>query len=174
MKSLKFWMAIATLPFISLSARAQFLKAEIQVSGLTCSMCQLATQKALKTIPFISDIKPDLNKNIYVVTFKKDQPVELDQIKSKIKGAGFSVSDLAVVFNFENQKIENNYHFKYGGNIYHFMNVPARTLDGQVKLSLLDKDFVPSAEFKKIAAQTTYPCYKSGYMGKERVYHVTI
>ena len=173
MKTFKFTAVLAFI-IISLSARAQFEKADVQVSGLTCSMCQLATQKALKTLDFVSDIKPDLNKNIYTVTFKKDKKIDLDLIKKKVKDAGFSVSKLVATFNFDKVAVSNNFHYNFGGDIYHFMNVQNKTLNGDVRLTIINNGFIPAGEFKKYAAQTTYPCYKTGKMDGKRVFHVTI
>lgn len=174
MKTLKVLITSAVILISTFAAKAQFIKADLQVSGLTCSMCQLATQKALKTLDFISDIKPDLNKNMYVLTFRKDKAVNLDLIKKKVKDAGFSVSKLVATFNFDHLKVNDDFHYQYFGNTYHFMNVPSKILDGNVQITLLDKDFIPSGDFKKYAAKTTFPCYKSGVMGSSRVYHVTI
>lgn len=174
MKTLKIFVALALLVVAGSTAKAQFVKAEVTVSGLTCSMCQLATEKALKTLDFVSDIKPDLNKNIYVVSFKKDKPVSLDLIKKKVKGAGFSVSKLVAVFDFNQVKISNNYHFDYAGSKYHFMEVSSRTLNGPVRLHVLDKDFIPAGEFKTRSGKTEFECYKTGLMGKTRTYHVTL
>ena len=108
MKTLKS-IAVSAFLLLSFTANAQFEKADVQVSGLTCSLCQLATQKALKTLDFVSDIKPDLNKNIYVLTFKKDKAVDLDLIKKKVKEAGFSVSKLVATFNFNKLSVSNNF-----------------------------------------------------------------
>lgn len=166
--------AVAVILFLANSANAQFIKADVQVSGLTCSMCQLATEKALKTLDFVSDIKPDLNKNIYVLTFKKDKNVNLDQIKNKVKGAGFSVSKLVATVNFNDVKVSNNYQYKYLGNTFHFVNVPAKSLTGLTRITVLDKGFIPDNTFKKNAAEIKTPGYKTGQLAGERVYHVTI
>ncbi|HEY1010353.1 MAG: heavy-metal-associated domain-containing protein [Daejeonella sp.] len=165
---------IAIILTIAGSAQAQFIKADVQVSGLTCSMCQLATEKALKTLDFVSDIKPDLNKNVYVVTFKKDKNVNLDQIKNKVKGAGFSVSKLVATVNFDDVKITNNFQYKYRGNTYQFVNVPAKNLNGLTRITLLDKGFIPDNNFKKNVSEIKAPGYKTGQLGGARVYHVTI
>jgi copper chaperone CopZ len=85
MKTLKIFIAILA---ISISAaKAQFIKAELQVSGLTCSMCSKATEKSLRTLPFISDIKPDLNRNMFTITFKANTPVDLEQMSKKVQSA---------------------------------------------------------------------------------------
>ena len=156
------------------AAKAQFTKAEVQVSGLTCSMCSNATEKSLRKLDFISDIKADLNRNLFTITFKKDAAVNLDQISQKVKAAGFSVSTLKATFDFNNIKVSNDYHFNYNGNIYHFLNVGDKTLNGPVAVTVLDKNFVSAATYKKYAAQTEMGCYKSGLMGSSRVYHLTI
>ena len=174
MKTIKIFVALALSLFVSKTTKAQFIKAEVQVSGLTCSMCQLATEKALKTLDFVSDIKPDLNKNVYLLTFKKDKPVNLDLIKKKVKGAGFSVSKLVAVFDFNQLKISNNFHFDFAGSQYHFMNVTDKTLDGPVRLTVLDKDFIPAGDFKTRSAKTEFDCYRTGVMGTTRTYHVTL
>lgn len=174
MKILKAAIACITILISVSSAKAQFVKIDLQVSGLTCSMCQLATQKALKTLDFVSEIKPDLNTNIYTLILKKDKVVNLDLIKKKVKGAGFSVSKLVATFNFDNVKISNDFHYQFAGNSYHFMDVPSKTLNGETRITILDKDFIPAADYKKYAAKTTYACYKTGLMGNTRTYHITI
>lgn len=155
-------------------AKAQFIKAEVQVSGLTCSMCSNATEKALRKLDFISDIKADLNRNLFAITFKKDAAVNLDQISQKVKAAGFSVNNLKATFDFNNIKVGNDYHFNYSGSIYHFLNVSDRTLNRPVIVTIVDKNFVSASAYKKYAAQTEMGCYKTGVMGSSRVYHLTI
>lgn len=166
--------ALAIMLLVVNSANAQFIKAEVQVSGLTCSMCQLATEKALKTLDFVSDIKPDLNKNIYVVTFRKDKSVNLDQIKNKVKGAGFSVSKLVATVNFDDVKVSENSQYKYLGNTYQFVNVPSKNLSGSTRIILIDKGFIPDNAYKKYVSELKAPGYKTGQIAGNRVYHVTI
>jgi copper chaperone CopZ len=173
MKPSKFIVLLFLFYGFTFNASAQFEKAEVQVSGLTCSMCQLATQKALKTIDFVSDIKADLNKNVFVLTFKKDKPVNFDLIKKKVKDAGFSISKLITTFNFNKISISNN-HFNYDGYNYYLINSPDKMLTGEVRLTIISSGFIPSAEFKKYAAQTSDPSYKTAMSGNEKVFHVTV
>ena len=78
MKTLKIFMIL--LVFTTGIAKAQFTKAELQVSGLTCALCSKATEKSLKTLPFISEIKTDLMRNIFIITFKNGEQVNFDKI----------------------------------------------------------------------------------------------
>ena len=135
MKTFKLFIAILALSVGV--ANAQFTKAELQVSGLTCSMCSKATEKSLRTLDFISDIKVDLNKNIFVLTFKKDVPVNIDMISKKVQNSGFFVNNLKLTFNFNGVKLADNY-FNYAGDTYKVLNA-THPLTGDVAVTVVEK-----------------------------------
>ena|ERR1700743_866856 len=164
MKTLKIFIVLL---ITTISAKAQFTKAELQVSGLTCSMCSKATEKSLRTLEFIGDIKVDLNRNVFLITFKKDAPVNLDQISKKVQNAGFSVNNLKATFNFDNVKIANN-TFNYAGDTYHLVNTGDKILSGPVAVTVVDKGFAPAAVYKKYSNNTSDKS-ESG-----RTYHIAI
>ena len=151
---MKFLKIFCVLLMLSLGAQAQFTKAEVQVSGLTCSMCSKATEKALRTIDFIGDIKPDLNRNLFVLTFKSNAPVNLDQISKKVQSAGFSVNSLKATFNFAATKVNNN-AFTYSGDTYLVVNGADKAPSGTATVTVVEKGFAPASVYKKYAGQTT-------------------
>ncbi|WP_295648086.1 cation transporter [uncultured Mucilaginibacter sp.] len=155
-------------------AKAQFIKAELEVSGLTCSMCSLSTQKSLNTLDFIGQIKPDLNKNIFYITFRADKAVSLDALKQKVQAAGFSVSKLIAIYDFKTT--QDNASFQYNGDTYQFTVLPGKPLSGEIRLQVLDKDFVPTSTFKKLGAQIKDASYATGGTNdkKQRVYHISL
>ncbi|MGN6640378.1 MAG: heavy-metal-associated domain-containing protein [Mucilaginibacter sp.] len=163
MKTLKIFIAIFILS--AGAANAQFTKAELQVSGLTCSMCSKATEKSLRTLGFIDDIKADLNRNIFTITFKKDVPVNLDQISKKVQNAGFYVNNLKVTFNLDNIKVTGN-SFNYEGSAYQVVN-GNKPLTGIITATVVDKGFAPASVYKKYGTET------SG-SGSGHVYHIAI
>ena len=163
MKTLKIFIVLL---ITTISAKAQFTKAELQVSGLTCSMCSKATEKSLRTLEFIGDIKVDLNRNIFLITFKKDAPVNLDQISKKVQNAGFFVNSLKATFNFDGVKVANN-TFSYAGDNYRLVNGADKTLSGPVMVTVVDKGFAPAAVYKKYS--TSADKTESG-----RTYHIAI
>ena len=150
-------------------ANAQFTKAELQVSGLTCAICSKATEKSLKTLPFISEIKTDLIRNVFILTFNNDIPVNFEQIGKKVKDAGFFVNSLKASFNFDNVKLTDN-QFSYGDDTYQLMNGKDNPLNGVVALTIIDKGFAPKSVSKKYLSQAavTVPS-KTG-----RTYHLAI
>jgi copper chaperone CopZ len=165
MKSLKIFIALIILS--ASAAHAQFTKAELQVSGLTCSMCSKATEKSLRTLKFIGDIKADLNRNVFIITFKKDAPVNLTLISKKVQDAGFFVNNLKATFNFDNVKVSDN-AFSYGGDTYHLVNGENKPLAGVVAFTIVDKDFAPASVYKK------YKTDAAGSIGQGHVYHIAI
>jgi len=165
MKTIKIFVAVLALS-ISV-AHAQFTKAELQVSGLTCSMCSKATEKSLRTLGFISDIKVDLNRNLFLITFKKDAPVSLDQISKKVQNAGFFVNNLKTTFNFANTKIANNL-FSYAGDTYYLVTPTDKELNGPATFTIVEKGFAPAAVYKKYSG----PIADNGKPG--RIYRIAI
>jgi copper chaperone CopZ len=156
----------------------QITTIDLQVTGLTCSMCSKATEKSLRTLDFIADVKPDLNKNLFVLSFKKAQPVNLDLIKKKVEDAGFSVGTLVATFDFNQLKVDQNGLASSGNVAYRFLNTKGKVLNGLVKASVLDKNFISQANFKKNVAKFNTPTYASGkgvVQGKTtRIYHLAI
>lgn len=156
----------------------QISSADLQVTGLTCSMCSNATQKSLETLNFISSVKPDLNKNIFVLTFKKDANINLDLVRKKVQDAGFSVGGLTASFNFNQVKIDDKGQAVVDGNVYRFVNAKSKTLNGTIKASVVDKNFISGSAFKKQATTTNSDAYASGtgvVNGKKtRIYHLVL
>jgi len=165
MKTLKIFLALLAISITA--AKAQFVKAELQVSGLTCSMCSKATEKSLRTLPFIGDIKTDLNRNLFTITFKNSTPVDLEQMSKKVQGAGFAINQLTATVDFDKLKINNN-TFNYSGDTFHILNAPAKALDGEVAITVVNKGFAPAATVKK------YNAAAEGKAGNGKSYHVVI
>ncbi|TBO41545.1 heavy-metal-associated domain-containing protein [Pedobacter kyonggii] len=177
MKAIKIFSIIMLFFTVNVSAQ-QISSADLQVTGLTCSMCSNATQKSLETLNFISSVKPDLNKNIFVLTFKKDANINLDLVRKKVQDAGFSVGGLTASFNFNQVKIDDKGQAIVDGNVYRFVNAKSKTLNGTVKASVVDKNFISGSAFKKQATTANSDAYASGtgvVNGKKtRIYHLVL
>lgn len=166
MKTLKIFLILLVLT--TGIAKAQFTKAELQVSGLTCALCAKATEKALKTLPFIGEIKTDLMRNTYLLTFKNGEQVNFDQISKKVQDAGFFVNSLKATFDFTSIKVADN-QFSYGGDTFQLMNA-TKSPEGQAVVTIVDKGFAPKSVSKKYLGQIA-DVNKST---SGRLYHVAI
>ncbi|MEH3115380.1 heavy-metal-associated domain-containing protein [Pedobacter terrae] len=177
MKAVKIFSIIMLFFAVNVSAQ-KISSADLQVTGLTCSMCSNATQKSLETLNFITSVKPDLNKNSFVLTFKKDANINLDLVRKKVQDAGFSVGGLTANFNFNDVKVDDKGQAVVDGNVYRFVNAKSKTLNGTVKASIVDKDFISGSAFKKQAANANSDAYASGtgvVNGKKtRIYHLIL
>lgn len=175
MKTIKLFSIITLFFAVQVSAQ-QISKADLQVTGLTCSMCSNATQKSLETLGFINSVKPDLNKNIFVLTFKKGADINVDLIRKKVQDAGFSVGGLIADFNFNQVKIDDKGQAMVDGNTYRFVNAKNKTLNGTVKAVVVDKNFISGSAFKKQSATINSDAYSNGTAvvngKKTRVYHL--
>lgn len=181
MKKLIFSFAVLVF---ALSAQAQFSKASLQASGLTCSMCSKAVKNALEKVSFIEKIEVDIKNQQYNMTLKQGGVVDFDALSKAVEDAGFSVASLNVTASFDNVQLKKDEHLKIGGHQFHFLNSAGQSLKGDVRFSLVDKSFVSAKEFKKYASLTKMACVKTGRMagccaaegaaGSDRIFHVII
>ena len=178
MKTYIFLLAAFGL-FMGFSGKAQQISnAEIQVTGLTCSMCSKATETALKSLDFITSISTDLNQNLFTINFKKDKNVNIDLIRKKVEDAGFSIGKLSATFNFNAAVVDRDGRATVDGNVYQLTNSDRKTLTGPIKATVIDKNFVPGSTFKKNVNTLKVDSYASGTAvingRKTRVYHLSI
>lgn len=169
---------------MGLYSQAQFTKATLQASGLTCAMCNKAIYQALKALPFVESVGSDIKNASFSVVFKQNTNVEIDALKNAVEDAGFSVATFTLTGNFNNVSIANDKHVAIGDRHFHFLNVNDQVLNGEQTLTIVDKDFLTAKNFKKFAAATKKICVQSGKAGacctmegvkaNERIYHVTI
>lgn len=167
----------------SIICHAQLTRAKLVASGLTCSMCSKSIYEALQKVSGIESVKSNIKESSYSIVFKKEGTVSPDDLKKAVEDAGFSVAKLQVTVSFENVEIKNDDHISVGGINLHFLNVKPQTLTGEKVLTILDKNFESSKEFRKYAEFTTMKCFTTGVMESccedkgmsgMRIYHVTI
>lgn len=165
-KRLFLFLLVCTFPLL---AQAQFRSATLGVDGLTCSACSFGTEKSIRKLDFVEDVKMDLNRNIAEITFKKDSKVDMDALVKKVYDAGFSVRFVQAVFHFDNTAAAPNTCFSYNNDQYQFIGGDGRSLTGEVKLNFIAKTYVPDKELKKWKKQLKPACLTSG-----KVYFVTV
>jgi copper chaperone CopZ len=168
----------------TITANAQFTKAKIQASGLTCAMCAKSIFKNLQTIPGIESVDTDLNSSSFVVVYKSDSNIDPDVLRKKVEDAGFAIAALQLTGDFNNVAIKNDAHVTLDGKTYHFLKTSDQVLNGEKTITIVDRSFVTAKDFKKFSAATKMECIKTGTAAacctregvqeKSRVYHVTI
>jgi copper chaperone CopZ len=164
--------------------QAQFTKATIQASGLTCAMCSRAIDNSLKQLSFIESVKPDIKNSAFNIVFKQGADADIDALKKAVEDAGFFVAKLKITGNFSGVTVKNDALVSIAGKEYHFLNVSDQVLNGEKELTIVDKNFITAAAFKKYSTATSMQCIKTGRAGTccekagiatgTRIYHVTI
>lgn len=150
----------------SMATKAQVTKVYLQASGLTCSMCSNAINKALKTLDFVDKVDADVKNYTFEISFKPNTEIDFDKIKSKVENAGFSVSRFVAAVQFNNVQLRGNGPVTIGNYTFSFINGKEQSLNGVQQVRLLDKGFVSSKEYKRNAfAETTIAA---------GVYHVSL
>lgn len=169
---------------LTMGANAQFSRATLQASGLTCALCTKAINKSLEQLSFVEEVKPDIATSSFLIKFKPQADIDIDALRNGVEDAGFSVAKLELTGNFDKVAIANDRHVQWKGKVFHFLKVPSRELEGEQVIRLVDKHFLPAAEFKRYSALTQLTCVQTGKAGHcctkdntntaTRIYHVTI
>ena len=79
MNEMKKSFFIVMMMAMVITSSAQFTKATLQATGLTCAMCSNAINKALLQVPFVESVKSDIKNSAFNIAFKQGQAVEIDR-----------------------------------------------------------------------------------------------
>ena len=175
-------VSFITIMLVVVQLNAQFTKATLQATGLTCAMCSNAINKALQAKPFIQSVKADIKNSSFNIVFKENVNADIDEIRKAVEDAGFGVGNLKLTGNFKEVKIGNDAHVQIGDRHFHFLNVSEQTLNGEQTITIVDKDFLTAKQFRKFSEATKMKCLQSGKAASccpgvaagTRIYHVTI
>lgn len=179
----KAWM-LAALLSVALFSQAQFTRATLQATGLTCAMCSNAINKALQKVDFVESVRSDIKNSSFSIVFKSNTEQNIDAIRDAVEDAGFSVGSLKLTGQFTDIRLEKDRHVKIGNGNFLFLNGEGQSLNGEKEITVVDKSFLSEKQFKKISASSKMSCVQTGKAGAccekdgigsgERVYHVTI
>lgn len=177
-------ISVFMFAFVVLALNAQFTKASLQASGLTCAMCSKAVKVALEKVSFVNEVKVNIKRQEYSVVFKENSNPDFDVLKKAVEDAGFSVASLKITGSFSDVSVDKDKHIKLDGKNFHFVSNSNKVLNGEQTFTIVDKDFLSARDYKKYSAATKLECIKTGKAEnccvkdgihtEERVYHVII
>lgn len=146
---------------ISMAASSQVTKVLLKASGLTCSMCSNAINKALKTLDFVEAVDANIKTYTFQISFKPNSNIDFDKIRKKVEGAGFFVADFVACVNFKNVQLQDSKQLILDNNTFLFFNTKEQALNGIREVRIMNKGFTASKEY-------SFPASSRG------VYHATI
>jgi copper chaperone CopZ len=135
------------LLLLALPMHAQLTSARLNVIGLTCSACSFGTERSIRQLKFVADVKIDLNSNVAEITFKKGEPVSIDQLVKKVYDAGFSVGKVVATYHFTDE-ILNGKSWAAGEDTY--MNLSANEVSptGDKELIFVAEKYMKKSDYK--------------------------
>jgi copper chaperone CopZ len=160
-------LSIFLAPVVS---TAQFNRASLQATGLTCAMCSNAINKALKKLDFVASVDADISNSTFHIKFKDDEAVKVEELRKAVEDAGFFIGGLSLTGKFDGLKIADNAEVTIGKENFRFIEVENKVLQGEATLKVLNKEFVTSKQYKKYSAATR----KKLENNKDKVFHVTM
>lgn len=151
---LKKWLLFTVMLASGLMAGAQFSKARLQASGLTCAMCSNAINRALQKLPFIQTVNADIKNSAFDISFNKGHEVEIEALRRAVEDAGFFIAGLQLTGIFNDLKVASEEKVKLGKNELRFLEINKQTLNGEKTIRVLNKEYVTAKEFKKFNTAT--------------------
>ena len=153
MKKILLFIAIA----LSVIANAQVRTVSLQASGLTCSMCSNAINKALKKLDFVLTVDADIKTYTFEISFKQNSIVDFDLIKKKVESAGFTIYAFYANLHFNNVQVNAGEPIVIQDKIFLFVNTKNQLLSGDKQVKIMDKGFVSVKEYKRNNYMVTSP-----------------
>lgn len=134
---------------LSMITTAQVNSVSLQASGLTCSMCSNAINKALRTLDFVLDVDADIKTYTFKISFKPNSVIDFDKIRKKVVDAGFTVYAFIADIYFNNVQVRKDWPVIVQDKKLLFINAVDQVLSGNKHVKILDKGFVSPKEYKK-------------------------
>lgn len=133
----------------AISTKAQVNSISLQASGLTCSMCSNAINKALKTLDFVQKVDADIKTYTFGISFKPNSIIDFEKIKNKVESAGFTVCSFVANIHFDNVEIKKGQPLKFQAYTFLLSDGNDHFLNGNKEIKILDKGFVDPKFSKK-------------------------
>lgn len=157
---MKFFIGIS-LWLLPLWTNAQEIYAIVGIDGLHCSACLLSTEKSLKKNDFIDEIKMDLEKRVAEVSFRAGKKIILEEIAQRVVDAGFSVRNVILYIEGQNNYIQANGCFEYKGWLFDVREIKENSGQERMGLMLLGEKFMSKKDFKSWKNNLAGKCSQS-------------
>lgn len=100
------------------SSRAGLKWADIGVNGLTCPMCTRSVEMSLMRLDFVDSVVMSLETTDGRIFFKKNMPINLNQVAKAVVNAGFSVRFVKLQMSFDDIPLNNDGSFVFQGQTF--------------------------------------------------------
>ena len=144
--------------FLAFTSRAQFQSIKLGVNGLTCSQCSRTVEMSIRKLPFVADVKMNLEHTEGEVVLKDGEHIDVQKIAKAVVNAGFSVRYMEGEYQFDHKAVKANECTDINGSRFVFVKSPGQALNGKVKLTFLGSQYQAKKEYKKWQPLLTSNC----------------
>ncbi|MFN5334465.1 MAG: heavy-metal-associated domain-containing protein [Bacteroidota bacterium] len=174
---MKYFVTLFLLIAFSFYLPAQtIVSAELQAAGLTCSMCSNAIQKALKSIPFVEEVEPDLKNSSFLIQFKDHPNVMIQAVRNAVEDAGFSIASLKMKIKNEAGSLSKVQPVLIGRQFICIADIELESWKDQsmIEVLIIDRHFLTEKKWKQYQklitqSQCVQPAPANGFM-----YHAVV
>ena len=142
-----FLLLLLCMAGLPLCGMAQIQSVHIGVNGLTCSQCTRNVEMSLRKLPFVQDVKMNLEHTDGVITLKPKIIFNPRAIAKAVKDAGFSLRFFTATLDFTRLSTDEPC-FEIYGDSYNLMGQKVVPQQPEV-VQFIDDGFMPAAALKK-------------------------
>jgi copper chaperone CopZ len=168
----RFLFFVGVFIFSFIRANAQLVSVEVAIDGFTCSMCAMSVENSIRQLPFVEEVKMDLNKSLAQIFFRKDKDISIRRISDKVYDSGFSVRYIHADYHFQDTILDDYSIYKSGKEEYHFLGTGKITLNGTYTIIFLNKRLISKKEYTHWEGWIKEDTRRNGK--GENVYYVTL
>jgi copper chaperone CopZ len=145
------------LALSSTCALAQVKSVELGVNGLTCSQCSRSVEMELRKIPFVRDVKMDLQHTNAKVILKQGKTMDLAQFPKAVKDAGFSMRYLKFAIDLSAVNPGPDC-FEWQHSAFYFLSPLKENHEKTRTFQVIGKGFLPKKEWAQYTLEKTGAC----------------
>lgn len=159
-----------TLHAQSPSDNAGITKVSLTASGLTCSMCSKSIFKSLSKLSAVDKVDADVENSVFIITFKQNARIVLEDLRKAVQDAGFSVASFKVGVLFKDEEIATGIDLMVSGNRFSFSNIEKQKLNGLKTFQVINKGYLSDKDRSAFTSQLT----GNTFHATEVIYHVVL
>jgi len=141
----------------TVSGRAQIVRAEVGVNGLTCSQCSRSVEMELRKLPFVQKVDMNLEHTSGIVLFKPGTRVSVDKLTRAVVNAGFSTRFVRLTFDFKAIH-PGTECFTVGQDAFYFLQPLSASHPEQMTFQVIAKGFLPDKALRQFVLKPSGDC----------------
>jgi copper chaperone CopZ len=172
---MKTFVTLLLLSVITFHVPAQtIVSAELQAAGLTCSMCSNAIQKALKSIPFVAEVEPDLKSSSFLIQFKDQSNVMIQHLRNAVEDAGFSMASLQMKIINTDSSLSKAQPVLIGKQFLCIADTEAWKVKSMIEVLIIDRFFLTEKKWKQYQKLITQSSCVQPDLALGAMYHAVV